>query len=106
MLRILSLVTYLNTSKKSFFVSCIFLAFSEAVLRPLLPYDTRSVIADKCVAIAAANIAGKVKEWVAKNLTKAFFRRQLKKSSDELLTDKKMSVAETAIQSIDLKVRT
>ena len=50
------------------------LGLCQSALGPILPNDTRREIAEKCVAIAAAKTAGKLREWVAKNLTKAFFR--------------------------------
>ena len=50
------------------------LTLCQAALTPVLPNDTRRETVEKCVAIAAAKTAGKVREWVAKNLTKSFFR--------------------------------
>jgi len=76
------------------FVTC------NAALRPILPVDTRHDVVETCVAIATAIIVAKVKDWVSKNLTKAFFRQELNKFVEETMKAKS-SVTATMLGRVD-----
>ena len=72
----------------------------DMALRPVLPVDTRKDTIDKCINIVVSKVTNKVKDWATKNLTKSFFREELKTAVDNLMSEK-TSTTDSMLKCVD-----